>query len=49
MSPCFTPITHGIVLITSSSVSFTLKSLCNALNKSTSFFGTPKVGQYHPQ
>ena len=43
MSPCFTPITDAIVIITSSTVNFTLKSLCNALNKSTSFLGTPNL------
>ena len=43
MSPCFTTITHTIVLITSSTVNFTLKSLCNTLNKSTSFFGVPNL------
>ena len=43
MSPCFMPITHAIVLITSSTVNFTLKSLCNAHNKSSSFFGTPNL------
>ena len=42
MSPSFTPITHAIVLVTSSTVNFTLKSLCNTLNKS-SFFWIPNL------
>ena len=43
ISLCFTPITHAIVLITSSTVNFTLKSLCNTFNEFTSFFGAPKL------
>ena len=43
VSPCFTPITHAIVLIIYSAMNFTLNSLCNALNRSTSFFGTPNL------
>ena len=42
MSPSFTLITHAIVLVTSSTVNFTVKSLCNTFNKS-SFFGIPNL------